>query len=48
MRVKIGDKIGRIDSHPSRPGLVITSGEDVMSAKYLAEEIIKQVNIVVE
>ena len=42
IRVKIGDKIGPIDSHPSRAGVVITSGKNIEEAKYLAEKIVKQ------
>ena len=48
IRVKVGDKIGQINSHPSRPGLVITSGKDMISARNLAEKIIKEVKIEVE
>ncbi len=48
IRVKIGDKIGPIDSHPSRAGVVITSGKNIEEAKYLAEKIVKQFKIVVE
>ena len=48
IRVKVGDRIGPIDSHPSRAGVVITSGINIEEARNLAEKIIKQVKIVVE
>ena len=48
IRVKIGDKIGPMDSHPSRAGVIITSGENIDKAKNLAEKIINQLKIIVE
>ena len=48
IRVKIGDKIGPINSHPSRAGVVITSGLNIEKAKNLAEKIVKDLKIIVE
>ena len=45
IRVKVGDKIGPINSHPARSGLVITSGNNLSSAIELAEMIVNKVVI---
>jgi len=43
--VKVGDKIGPVNSHPSRAGVVITSGDTKKESIELAEKIIREVEI---
>ena len=45
IRIKVGDEIGAINSHPARVGLVITRGDSPEQARKLAEEIINSVQI---
>ena len=45
IRVKVGDEIGPINSHPDRSGLVITSGNNISSAIELAEMIVSKLVI---
>ena len=46
LRVKEGDTIGPIDSHPGRAGVVITTGDTIASAVLLAEDIVNGVSLV--
>lgn len=48
IRAKPGDRIGPINNHPARAGVVITTGETVESAVSLAEGVIDNVKIFVE
>jgi biotin carboxylase len=48
IRLKIGDKIEKIDSHPARAGLVIATGTTRLQAQYLAEKAIQEIKITVE
>ena len=48
IRAKPGDRIGLIDSHPARAGVVITTGETADSAISIAEDVIDGINVVVE
>jgi len=48
IRKSVGDIISKIDSHPDRAGVVITTGETVESAVALAEYIVNSVQIKVE
>ncbi len=48
IRVKPGDLIGKINSHPSRAGVVITTGKNKKVAIKLAEEIVKNIQIKTE
>ena len=48
IRVKVGDRIEKINSHPGRAGGVITKGRSVSEAVLLAEEIIKNIIIKVK
>ena len=47
IRVKKGDLVKPIDSHPSRAGVVITTGETQESAIALAERVVREVEITV-
>jgi biotin carboxylase len=47
IRVKKGDLVKPINSHPSRAGVVITTGETQESAIALAERVIREVEITV-
>ena len=48
IRVKLGDIIKEMKGHPSRAGLVITTGENKKEALELAESIISSVKIITE
>ena len=48
IRAKPGDRIGLIDSHPARAGLVITTGQTAESAISIAESVINGIKVVVE
>lgn len=45
VRLRIGDKIEKIDSHPARAGLVIATGESRLKAQDLAEKAIQEIVI---
>lgn len=45
LRVEPGDRIGPVDSHPARAGVVITTGETREAAVALAEEVVGLVAI---
>ena len=45
IRVKEGDRIQKINSHPGRAGVVITKGKSVNEAVLLAEEIVNNIII---
>ncbi len=45
LRVKAGGRIGPVDSHPARAGVVITTGETRQAAVALAEEVVRSVVI---
>ena len=48
IRVKVGDSIHNIDSHPARSGLVMTKGNSRESASRLASETINKIKIFTE
>ena len=48
IRAKPCDRIGLIDSHPARAGLVITTGQTGESAISIAESVINGIKVVVE
>ena len=48
IRVKPGDRIGPVDSHPARAGVVITTGETVEAAVSMAKKVIDGTQILVE
>ena len=48
IRAKPGDRIGLIDSHPARAGVVITTGKTADSAISIAENVIDGIKVVVE
>lgn len=45
LRVKLGDRIGPVDSHPARAGVVITTGETREAAVLLAEKVVSEISI---
>lgn len=45
LRVKPGDRIGPVDSHPARAGVVITTGETRLAAIALAENVAAGISI---
>ena len=45
IRVSVGDVIGPVHNHPSRAGLVITTGETLSEAQLLADHIISSISI---
>lgn len=45
IRVKVGDTVGPIDSHPARAGVVMTTGRSREEAIALAEEVVSEVKI---
>ena len=46
MRAKVGDVVSAIDCHPSRCGVVITTGSTIEDARTLADEVIS--NVIIE
>lgn len=48
LRVKPGDRIGPVDSHPARAGVVITTGETKNAAVALAEEVVASITFVIQ
>lgn len=46
IRVKVGDEIKEINSHPGRAGVVITRGKSINEAILLAEEVIENIKII--
>jgi biotin carboxylase len=48
IRAKVGDRIGLVDSHPARAGVVITTGETVESAVSTAKSVIEDIQVLVE
>lgn len=48
IRVKRGDRVGMIDSHLARAGVVITTGDTVDSAVLLAEDVVDGIQVLVE
>lgn len=48
IRLKIGDKIEKIDSHPARAGLVITTGASRLKAQEIAEKAVQEIRITIE
>ena len=48
LRVQPGDRVGPIDSHPARAGVVITTGESRSSAIALADEVVQGISIVTQ
>lgn len=48
IRVKPGDRIGQINSHPARAGVVITTGHTRDSAIALAERVVSDISIDVQ
>jgi biotin carboxylase len=48
IRAKPGDRIGPVDSHPARAGVVITTGETVESAVSMAKNVIDGIQVLVE
>ena len=48
IRMKAGDRIGPVDSHPARAGVVITTGESVEAAVLLAENVVDSIQFSVE
>ena len=48
IRVKPGDRIGPVDSHPARAGVVIATGDTVEAAVSMAENVIDGIQILVE
>jgi biotin carboxylase len=48
LRVKPGDRIGPVDSHPARAGVVITTGETRDAAVALAEEVVASITFVIQ
>lgn len=48
IRLKIGDKIEKIDSHPARAGLVITTGASRLKAQEIAEKAVQEIRISIE
>jgi len=48
IRVKAGDHIGPVDSHPARTGVVITTGETVESAVSMAKTVVDGIQVLVE
>ena len=48
LRVKPGDRIGPVDSHPARAGVVITTGESLEAAVGLAEKVAAEISIDVQ
>ncbi|MEA3643814.1 MAG: hypothetical protein VBE63_28390 [Lamprobacter sp.] len=45
IRAKLGDRIGPVDSHPARAGVVITTGETREVAMALAEYVVERILI---
>ncbi len=45
VRVQVGDLVRPIDSHPTRAGVVMTTGDDRASAIALAEEVVRSIRI---
>jgi hypothetical protein len=43
LRVEIGDVIAEATHHPSRAGLVITTGKTRKEAIYLAQKVVREV-----
>ena len=43
LRVKLGDRVGPVDSHPGRAGVVITTGETREAAISLAEKVASEI-----
>ena len=48
IRAKPGDRIGPVDSHPARAGVVITTGETVESAVSMAKTVVDRIQVLVE
>ena len=48
LRVKPGDRIGPVDSHPARAGVVITTGTTRTAAIDLAETVVAEIMIQIE
>lgn len=48
IRAKPGDRIGPVDSHPARAGVVITTGETVDSAVSMAKIVVDGIQVLVE
>jgi len=48
IRAKPGDRIGPVDSHPARAGVVITTGETTDSAISIAEDAVNAIEVVIE
>ena len=46
LRVKPGDRIGPVDSHPARAGLVITTCETTQAAVELANHVVSSIRII--
>lgn len=46
LRVKPGDRIGPVDSHPARAGVVITTGETTQAAVELANHVVSSIRII--
>ena len=48
IRAKTGDRIGPVDSHPARAGVVITTGETEDSAVSMAKDVINSIKVLIE
>ena len=46
LRVKSGDVVGAVDSHPARAGVVITTGNSLEAAVDLADEVVSTIRII--
>jgi biotin carboxylase len=46
LRVQPGDRVGPIDSHPARAGVVITTGETTQAAMELANHVVNSIRII--
>lgn len=45
LRVKVGDRVGPVDSHPARAGVVITTGTTRQEAVEFAEQVVRTIRI---
>ena len=48
IRAKTGDRIGPVESHPARAGVVITTGETEDSAVSMAKDVINGIRVLIE